>query len=98
MFIGILEVFYYENSPFGNIAVTKREEQYDFYSDGVPLTAIPTPDIEFVEDFAHFPLYFHPEAKEGLVISGGVIREIGKQPVARVDFPRSLFKKNLPIA
>ena len=86
---GKLEVVYYENSPFGNIAVTKRENQYDFYSDGIPIITIPTPDIAFVEDFAHFPLLFHPEPEEVLVISGGaagVIREISKHPVKRIDY------------
>ena len=42
-----------------------------------------------MEDFAHFPLLFHPEPEEVLVISGGaggVIREISKHPVKRIDY------------
>ncbi len=86
---GKLKVVYYENSPYGNIAVTRTEEQYDFFSDGLPVITIPTPDIAFVEDFAHFPLLFHPKPEDILVISGGaggVIREINKHPVKRIDY------------
>lgn len=83
------EVLEYRNSIYGNITIIKREEQMTFFSDGIPTVNIPVPDITFVEEFSHFPLLFNPSAKRVLVISGGaggVIREILKHPIERVDY------------
>ncbi len=83
------QVVYYQNSIYGNVAVTKRDEQWTFFSDGIPIITTPTPDITFVEEFVHFPMLSHPDPKEILVISGGaggVINEILKHPVMRVDY------------
>jgi spermidine synthase len=82
-------IVYYGNSPYGNIVVTQQEEQYNLFSDGISVITIPTPDVEFIEEFVHFPLLFHPKPDEVLVISGGaggVLREIGKHPVSRIDY------------
>lgn len=87
---GAQKVIFYENSIYGNVAATRREGQYTFYSDGVPIITSPTPDIARVEEFAHFPLLLHPEPQRVLVISGGaggLIAEILKHPtVNRVDY------------
>ncbi len=83
-------LIYYENSFYQNIAVVQNENQYTFFSDGVPLITTPVPDIAFVEEFVHFPLLFHAFPQEILVLSGGaggVINEILKYPtVKRVDY------------
>ena len=82
-------VLHYENSVYGNVTVIKREEQYTFMSDGVPVLTTPTPDIAFVEEFVHLPMLHHPAPKEILVISGGaggVINEILKHSVERIDY------------
>jgi spermidine synthase len=84
-----LNVIHYENSIYGNIAVTKRGEQYTFFTDGVPSITTPVPDIASVEDFVHFPMLFHEKPEYVLVLSGGaggVINEILKYPVGRVDY------------
>jgi spermidine synthase len=84
-----LEVLYYESSPYGNIAVTFRGEQYAFYSDGIPWITLPTPDIASAEEFAHFPLLCHPDPREVLVIgggAGGLLHEIAKHPVRRIEY------------
>jgi spermidine synthase len=84
-----LNVVHYENSIYGNIAVTKRGEQYTFFTDGVPSITTPVPDIASVEDFVHFPMLFHEKPESVLVLSGGaggVIHEILKYHVARVDY------------
>ena len=84
------EVVHYQNSIYGNVAVVKREEQYTFFSDGIPIITTPTPDITFVEEFVHLPMLSHPQPKEILVISGGaggLINEVLKHPsVERVDY------------
>jgi spermidine synthase len=83
------EVVHYENSVYGNMAVIEREGEYTFFSDGVPTITTPTPDVIFVEEFSHLPLLHHPRPREILVISGGaggVLREILKHPVERIDY------------
>ncbi len=84
-----LNVIHNENSIYGNIVVTKRGEQYTFFVNGVPSITTPLPDIASVEDFVHFPMLFHEKSKSVLVLSGGaggMIHEILKYPVSRVDY------------
>ncbi len=83
------KLLHYQNSIYGNVAVTERAEQYTFYSDGIPIITTPVPDITFAEEFVHLPMLSHPCPKEVLIISGGaggVINEILKHPVERVDY------------
>ena len=82
-------ILYFGNSPYGNVVVTKMEEQHTLFSDGVPVITIPTPDIALVEDFAHLPLLFHGRPDKVLIISGGaggIIREIGKHKVKEIHY------------
>lgn len=82
-------VVHYQNSIYGNIAVTQREEQYTFFSDGIPIITTPTPNIAFVEEFVHLPMLLHPDPKEILLIgggAGGVLNEVLQHPVKRVDY------------
>jgi spermidine synthase len=84
-----LNVIHYENSIYGNIAVTKRGEQYTFFADGVPSITTPVPDIASVEDFVHFAMLFHEKPESILILNGGaggMIHEILKYPVKRVDY------------
>ena len=84
-----LNVIHYENSIYGNITVTKRGEQYTFFADGVPSITTPVPDIASIEDFVHFPMLFHEKPKSILILNGGaggIIHEILKYPVTRVDY------------
>ncbi len=83
------DVVHYQNSIYGNVAVTRNAEQYTFFSDGIPIITTPTPDIAFVEEFVHLPMLFHPSPREILIISGGaggLINEILKHPVERIDY------------
>lgn len=78
-----------ENSIYGNITVTKRGEQFTFFTDGVPSITAPVPDIASIEDFVHFPMLFHEKPESVLILSGGaggMIHEILKYPVMRVDY------------
>ena len=84
-----LNVIHYENSIYGNITVTKRGEQYTFFADGVPSITTPIPDIASIEDFVHFPMLFHEKPESILILNGGaggMIHEILKYPVKRVDY------------
>ena len=84
-----LNVIHNENSIYGNIAVTKRGEQFTFFANGVPSVTIPVPDIASIEDFVHFPMLFHEKPESVLILSGGaggMIHEILKYPVTRVDY------------
>lgn len=84
-----LRVVHYENSIYGNIAVTKQGEQFVFYTDGLPSITAPFPDIASLEDLVHFPLLAHNEPKSILVLSGGaggMLTEILKHPVTHVSY------------
>ena len=84
------DVLHYQNSIYGNVVVTKRGEQYTFFSDGIPIITTPTPDITFVEEFVHLPMLAHPWPEKVLILSGGtggVIGEVLKHPsVERIDY------------
>jgi len=79
----------YKNSPYGNLAVVRRNEQYTFYSDGIPIINIPTPNIVETEEFVHFGLLAHPDPKNVLFLgggAGGLIAEALKHPVETIDY------------
>jgi spermidine synthase len=84
-----LNVIHNENSIYGNIIITQRGEQLTFFTDGVPSLTAPVPDVASIEDFVHFPMIFHKKPEKILVLSGGaggMIHEILKHSVARVDY------------
>jgi spermidine synthase len=84
-----LDVVHNENSIYGNLTVTQRGEQYTFFTDGVPSITAPVPDIAAIEDIVHFPMLFHQNPESILILSGGaggMIQEILKYPVTRVDY------------
>jgi spermidine synthase len=84
-----LQVIHYENSVYGNVTVTKRGEQFTFFTDGIPSITTPVPDIASIEDFIHFPMLFHEKPESILILNGGaggMIQEILKYPVKRVDY------------
>ena len=105
-------VVHYQNSHYGNIVVVESHDEYTFFSDGLPVITTPNPNLVFVEEFVHFPMLSHPYPQDVLVLSGGaggVISEILKHGVRRIDyseidphipaviekFPTSLTEKEL---
>jgi len=83
------EVLEYRNSIYGNITVTKKEEQSTFFYNGIPSITLPYPDITFVREFGNLPLLFHPEPKDILIIgggAGGLINEALKYPIKKIDY------------
>ena len=84
-----MDVIHNENSIYGNINVTKRGEQFTFFTDGVPSITAPMPDIASIEDLVHFPMLFHEKPQSVLILSGGaggMIREILKYPVIHIHY------------
>lgn len=83
-------VVHYENSIYGNICVIQSEGQYTFFYNGIPYITTPIPNITFVQEFAHLPMFAHPNPKRVLILSsgvGGVINEILKHPsVEKVEY------------
>ncbi|MFH0952937.1 MAG: fused MFS/spermidine synthase [Verrucomicrobiota bacterium] len=75
------------NSIYGNLAVTRLGSQYNFYENGLLLSA----DREEMaaEYLAHFPMLYHPDPKSVLLIGGGfsgVLTEVLKHGPERVDY------------
>ncbi len=84
-----LNPVHYENSIYGNITVIQRNEQFTFFTDGILSITAPVPDIAFIEDFVHFSMLFHHHPESVLILSGGaggMINEVLKYPVTRVDY------------
>ncbi len=82
-------VVMYENSVYGNVTVTRSEEQFTFFENGTPVITAPDPDLQSTEEFAHLPMLFHPRPRRVLVISGGaggLLRELLKYPVEHIDY------------
>jgi len=79
----------YQNSVYGNIAVTKQQEQYTFYYDGLSFMTIPTPNLVFTQDLVNFPLGLTDSHYNILVIGsglGGIIKNISKFPITSIDY------------
>lgn len=79
----------YENSAFGNIAVTEEHGQYTVFYDGLPTLSIPSPDAYFTEDFVHIPMLLHGRAKNILFVGtafGGLLQEALKYPLQRAVY------------
>ena len=84
-----LNVIHNENSIYGNITVTQRGEQFTFFTDGLPSITTPVPHIASIEDLVHFSMLFHEKPESALILSGGaggMIHEILKYPVTRLDY------------
>ncbi len=76
-------------SPYGNVLVAQREEQFSFFANGIPICNIPTPNISFMEELIHFPLLLLPVPEKVLIIGGGfggAIYEILKHPVQEIHY------------
>jgi len=83
------DLAFYDNSVYGNVAAIRQREQLTFFANGVPILTAPVPDITLVEEMVHLPLLFVPQPRRALVLSGGlggVIHELLKYPLERVDY------------
>ncbi len=76
-----------KNSLHGNIAVTRIGNQYNFYESGLLVGS--TQETFFNEELVHFPMLYHQEPKDILLIGGGfsgALNEILKYPVDSVYY------------
>ncbi len=74
------------DTPYGNLTVTKQEEQLNFYENGVLLFS--TEDVTGNEEAVHYPMVQHPNPATVLLIGGGMsgtTLEVLKYPVKVVD-------------
>lgn len=81
------EILEARNSIYGNIMVTKRDNQYSFFDNGLHLYSVP--DKLASEEAVHFALLEHKHPQDLLLVGGGVgglIGEILKYPVRSVDY------------
>ncbi|MFH1406811.1 MAG: fused MFS/spermidine synthase [Candidatus Omnitrophota bacterium] len=77
------------NSPYANLTVTKRAEQYNIFANSSCMFTSPTPDIVFAEESIHFPLLANKNPRKVLLIGGGpgsAIFEITKHPVEKLVY------------
>ena len=75
------------NSPYQNLAIGKRIDQYSIYGNGQILTSFPDPHQSALK--AHFILCEHPHPDKVLLIGGGIsgiIKEILKHPVKTLHY------------
>ena len=83
------DLAFYRNSIYGNVAAIRQHDQLTFFANGVPILTSPVPDIVLVEEAVHLPLLFVRQPRRALVLSGGlggVITELLKYPLERVDY------------
>lgn len=76
-----------KNSIYGNVAVTKKADQFSFFANGLHIYTVP--DILRQEEAVHFALLEHPDPLDVLLIgggAGGLVGEIVKHPVRSVDY------------
>ncbi|MCM8764462.1 MAG: hypothetical protein NC830_03760, partial [Candidatus Omnitrophica bacterium] len=79
---------YFINTHYGNITVLKYKGEFSFMVDGCLLLTLPHPDIEWIENFSHFPLLYAEKTNNILIIGGGtkgVISEILKYDPVSID-------------
>jgi spermidine synthase len=75
------------NSIYGNIVAAKIDSQFSFFYNGLHLYSYPEQLI--AEESTHLALLEHPRPKSILLVGGGIgglIREILKHPVEKVDY------------
>jgi spermidine synthase len=75
------------DSIYGNISVTKLENQYSFYENGALMFT--GGDVSTTEESVHYAMLEHPDPKKILLIgggTGGAINQILKHKPYRVDY------------
>jgi len=80
---------YYQNSVYGNVSITQRGEQLNFFESGLPVFSVPDPDIAFNEEVVHFPMLYQPSPGKVLLIGGGIagtLEQVLKHPVDEVHY------------
>jgi spermidine synthase len=80
-------VVFRASSPYGRLVVTDDAGQLTFFENGLPM--ISTPNVDQVEETVHYAMSQRPDARQDLLISGGIAgtaREILRYGVAEVTY------------
>lgn len=81
------QLLYYKDTPYGNLTITQKGEQKNFYENNALLFSTNDPTVN--EEAVHYAMIQHPNPKEILLISGGIsgtIDEILKYDVDKIDY------------
>ncbi|MBS3776033.1 MAG: fused MFS/spermidine synthase [Bacteroidales bacterium] len=81
------QIEYFKSTPYGNIAVTEDSGQLNFYENNLLLFTSDQPTQN--EETVHYTMLQHKNPAKVLLLSGGtpgVIRELLKYPVSRIDY------------
>ena len=81
------QIIYFKDTPYGNLTVTQKDEQKNFYENSTLLFS--TNDPVTNEEAVHYAMIQHPNPKKVLLISGGLsgtIDEILKYKVEKIDY------------
>ncbi len=84
---GKQEIVLNEETPYGNLIVTKTGSQYNFFENGLSLFS--TNNTITNEESVHYAMLQHPDPRRVLIVSGGIsgmIDEVLKYKVAGIDY------------
>ena len=82
-----LELVHQRSTPYGRLALLRQGDQLSIFQGGV--AAGSSDDRTAAEESAHYALAQHPEPRDVLLVSGGLLgahREIEKYPIRRLDY------------
>lgn len=80
-------LLYSRDTPYGNVTVTQRVAQQNFYENGVLIAS--QNDVPGREEPVHYAMVQHPAPKSVLMVSGsltGAASEVLKYDVGRLDY------------
>ncbi|MEZ5198767.1 MAG: fused MFS/spermidine synthase [Bacteroidales bacterium] len=81
------EIVYHNETPFGKVIITKQNNQYNFYENGIP--TFNSDDIITKEETVHYAMVQHEKPENVLLISGGytgTLAEILKYHIHELDY------------
>ncbi len=76
-----------EETPYGNLIVTKTGSQYNFFENGISLFS--TDNIITNEESVHYAMLQHRDPKRVLLVSGGIsgmVDEVLKYNISGIDY------------
>jgi spermidine synthase len=80
-------ILFRKNSPYGKLIVTESAGQFNFIENGLPILS--THNVEQIEETVHYAMAQRPDARQVLLVSGGVsgtAKEILKYGVGEVTY------------
>ncbi len=81
------QILYYKDTPYGNLTITQKGEQKNYYENSTLLFSSNDPTMN--EEAVHFAMIQHSNPKKVLLISGGIsgtINEILKYNIDKIDY------------